>query len=238
MLYLVTGGSGSGKSEYAENLAVSRHRNESEHAEKPAVSRHRNESEYAEKSVVSGHRNESEYAEKLAVSESQNGRLIYVATMYPYFAGDGKMDSETAGRIDRHRNMRQGKGFDTIECFTDISTLAVANNDVILLECMSNLLANEMYLDNGNIPYTPENSLDDMIRLAEEYIVKPLINIAKRTGDIIVVTNEVFSDGYENTYDEGTNTYIRLLGYINQRLAGSAESVTEVVCGIPVVAGK
>ena len=66
MLYLVTGGSGSGKSEYAENLAVSRHRNESKY-----------------------------------------GRLIYVATMYPYFAGDGKMDSGTAGRIARHRNMRQ-----------------------------------------------------------------------------------------------------------------------------------
>ena len=62
MFILVTGGSGSGKSEFAENIAM-----------------------------------------KLG------GKMLYVATMKPY-------DDECLKRIERHRKMRDGKGFRTVEC--------------------------------------------------------------------------------------------------------------------------
>ena len=49
---------------------------------------------------------------------------------------------------------------------------------------------------------------------------------------LVLVTNEIFSDGYR--YEEETMEYQRILGNINVRLAEMADCVTEVVYGIPV----
>ena len=49
---------------------------------------------------------------------------------------------------------------------------------------------------------------------------------------LVIVTNEVFSDGCE--YDAGTTDYIRRLGEINVRLSRAADAVVEVVYSIPV----
>ena len=54
----------------------------------------------------------------------------------------------------------------------------------------------------------------------------------KQVEHIIIVTNEVFSDG--GGYDADTLRFIRLLGKLNVRFAQLADFVTEVVCGIPV----
>ena len=54
----------------------------------------------------------------------------------------------------------------------------------------------------------------------------------KQCRHLVIVTNEVFSDG--NVYDSETMEYIRCLGMINAALAGMADQVIEVVCGIPV----
>ena len=66
---------------------------------------------------------------------------------------------ETEQKILRHRQMRNGKGFETLECFTDLKKLvqtepgfradAAEEGICVLLECMSNLTANELYLDTG-----------------------------------------------------------------------------------------
>ena len=55
----------------------------------------------------------------------------------------------------------------------------------------------------------------------------------KQAETLIIVTNEVFSDG--NIYEEETVRYLRLLGEVNRFLAQEADRVTEVVFGIPVV---
>lgn len=179
MLYLVTGASASGKSEYAENLARQCH------LARPA------------------------------------GRLFYVATMYP-------CDEECHARIRKHRLQRQNKGFDTVECYVEPERIAADREDVLLLECMSNLLANEMYLPKGRIRERGSGA-DAQNRSA---IIEPVLQLADRAGDLIVVTNEVFSDGI--AYDGETREYIRLLGQINVSLAKRAQQVTEVVCGIPL----
>ena len=49
---------------------------------------------------------------------------------------------------------------------------------------------------------------------------------------LVIVTNEVFSDGCE--YDAGTTDYIRRLGELNVRLSRAADAVVEVVYSIPV----
>ncbi|MBR1693545.1 MAG: bifunctional adenosylcobinamide kinase/adenosylcobinamide-phosphate guanylyltransferase [Lachnospiraceae bacterium] len=166
----------------------------------------------------------SEYAEKLATQQYRSGaydRLYYIATMYPY-------DAECLQRIERHQLMRRDKGFRTIECYTALSALSVSEKDVLLLECMSNLLANEMYLPQGSI----RQRSDEAVASVTETVLKPLWRLQQSAGALFVVTNEVFSDG--GAYDAETGTYLRLLGYINQKLAQRADGVIEVVCGIPV----
>ncbi len=180
MLYVVTGGSGSGKSEFAEALAEEIHR-----------------------------------------KWFGRGKLYYAATMYP-------QDEECRQRIRRHRSMRQGKGFLTVECCTGIENLAADGEDVVLLECMSNLLANEMYLEAGRIKSRNKEAYWELCQA----VLQPVWELSRRAGCLIVVTNEVFSDG--RIYDQETNKYLDLLGSTNRILARKAEGVAEVVYTIPV----
>lgn len=165
----------------------------------------------------------SGYAEQLA-AESGAKRRIYVATMHPW----GKEGEE---RVAKHRRMRASKNFETVECYRDLEKLILpgtgenlqesgVEETAVLLECMSNLVANEQFETGGS----------------DEEIIGRVINgirhLQKQAGHIIIVTNEVFSDGEQ--YDADTMRYIRLLGTVNRRLAAAADQVAEVVCGIPV----
>ena len=51
----------------------------------------------------------SEYAEGVAVKLAGKGNLYYLATMRVY-------GEEGARRVERHRKLRAGKGFQTVEC--------------------------------------------------------------------------------------------------------------------------
>jgi adenosylcobinamide kinase/adenosylcobinamide-phosphate guanylyltransferase len=169
MFALITGGSGSGKSEYAENLAV-----------------------------------------RLAAGKRP---LSYIATMIPY-GQEGKK------RVERHRRLRAGKGFEAIECYTKLKDLALPGGHVALLECLSNLTANEMFEESGAREQTVEA------------VVQGVQILRERCEHLVVVTNDIFSDGIR--YDQVTEQYQRYLGEINIRLAAEADQVTEVVCGIPI----
>lgn len=168
----------------------------------------------------------SEYAEQLCCQLAGKGKKYYVAAMKPY----GKEGRE---RIARHHKLREGKGFITIEQYQQVScaakkirtgSLKVNNNGegtvTVLLECLSNLLANECFEAGGR----PEEVYDECMRLYSE------------CDNMVIVTNEVFSDGCE--YDELTKDYIRRLGGLNIRLAKAADRVIEVVYSISVVLKK
>ena len=167
MIHIVTGGSGSGKSAFAEEQIVN----------------------------------------------LQGDVRIYIATMYPF-------DEESRRRVERHRRMRAGKRFETVECYTHLEELKIPKGADVLLECMSNLTANEMYQEGG----AGENTC--------EAVCRGIDALAAQAENLVVVTNEVFSDGI--TYDRETQRYLKYLGTINQYLARIADSVTEVVDGIPV----
>lgn len=167
MFHLITGGSGSGKSAYAESRIVSLG---------PA-------------------------------------RRIYIATMYPF-------DEEGRQRIRRHRAMRAQKNFETVECYTGLERLKVPEGSCVLLECMSNLAANEMFQPQGAGAHTADR------------IMEGIRSLRAQCADLVVVTNEIFSDGIG--YGEETRRYQQVLGEINRRLAQEADFVTEVVYGIPV----
>ena len=205
MITLITGGSGSGKSAYAEKYIC--------HAS-----------------------NEKGFKEK-----------YYIATMQVF-------DEEGQRKIDRHRRLRAGKGFITIEQPRDIkdavSKLQSENclkaGRLALLECMSNLVANEMFppVDASDTKEAggkkealdePDNMRDyenTLISLVSKKVLKEVSILSENVAELVIVTNNVFEDGV--CYDESTMNYIKAMGTVNRGLAAMAESVVEVVAGIPV----
>ncbi len=222
MFTVVTGGSGSGKSAYAEDCITGRI---------PGMSTLASQSSDAHVSSSPG---------------KCTRRLYYLATMMCW-------DDESKKRVERHRKMRAGKGFETIERFLDLKGLQVETNcqftstcidtcddddpneyrnniphehrdtivTGILLECMSNLAANEVFDPNG---------AGDK---AAEEILEGIRNLLTQCDDLVVVTNEIFSDGIE--YPEETRKYQEILGKVNAGMAQMADHVVEVVYGIPVI---
>ena len=173
----------------------------------------------------------STYAESLAMSLQGDGRLLYIATMYPYKWNTTELDPETMQRIKRHRAMRADKGFDTVECYRHVEHIVAKRQDVLLLECMSNLLANEMYLEpDSNVG----SDVAETMSPVSKKIVQAIVDLSTRVQELVIVTNDVFSDGGSLTYDESTREYVKNLAEINCALAREAATVTEIVCGIPV----
>lgn len=164
----------------------------------------------------------SEYAENLIIRRSQ-GRRIYIATMKPW-------DEECETRILRHRLMRAEKGFETVECYRNLKAVHLSKQEAVsevLLECMSNLVSNELFglLEKGEVLLTPHEAVME--------ILEGIHRIHSQTGNLTIVTNEVFSDG--DSYNSQTNEYRKALARINQEIAIMADSVIEVTAGIPVL---
>lgn len=158
----------------------------------------------------------SKYAEDLTKDFSNK---LYIATMKP-----NPKDNEQKNKIIAHKNMRKDKNFDTLECYNcnmiTSKSNEISNKDVILLECMSNLLANEMFVEDKFYPNCSDVILDT------------ITNLAIKTNHIIIVSNDIFHNGAE--YDDFTLQYIKELGIINQRLAVLSDEVIEVVFSIPI----
>lgn len=154
----------------------------------------------------------SSYAESLCLRF--DGPRYYIAAMRPY--GDG-----SAEKIERHRRLRAGKGFETIERYTDLAGLVLPEYGTALLECICNLTANEMFDEAGEQtdPY--------------DAVISGVEALRRQCETLIVVTNDVGSDN--RSYNSGTRAYVRALGRINAALAGRADAVCELVCGIPIV---
>ena len=166
MLHVVTGGSGSGKSAYAET-------------------------------------------ELLRLAKQNNCKKYYIATMEPF-------GNETL------KKMRKDKGFDTLERYVDLKGTAemLTDRPAVLLECMSNLTANEIYRPDG----AGEQTADSIVDGVEE--------LCSRCEHVVIVTNEVCSECTRDSAD--MIRYKKILSEVNRRLAQKADWVTEVVYGIPV----
>ena len=139
------------------------------------------------------------------------GRKIYLATMLI-------RDGESCERVEKHRSQRAGRGFETVERGLDLERALIPAGSNVLLEDLSNLLANELYEPNGGGADAARRGLDRMIEACDS---------------LTVVTNEVFSGGAD--YDGESLRYMRLLADLNRALAARADLAVEVVCGLPNV---
>lgn len=175
MIRLISGGSASGKSEYAEGLIC-----------------------------------------QIRDGSDEPVRLVYLATM--------KADClEAIARIERHRHLRKGKGFETVE-YSDGFDTVLARMDkqtAVLLEDLPNMLSCNMY--------SPEGETDDGAR---DRILDEIARIEGSCRELIIVTDDIFSDGVH--FDESVEKYRRALASLNIELAAMAGGVTEVVAGIPI----
>lgn len=158
----------------------------------------------------------SAYAEDYLLRVAANKKKYYIATMQIW-------DEEMQAKVDRHHRLRQGKGFNTIEQPTALeqAVLQMEQGGAALLECMSNLTANEMF--SGAQPADRQTVIERILRGVEA--------LRKQADPLVIVTNNVFEDGI--VYDSTTMEYIEALGRINERLAAEADEVVEVVAGIP-----
>ena len=152
----------------------------------------------------------SRFAESLITRYA--GTKIYLATMQPY-------GEEAQEIIARHRKMRAEKGFLTVECPSDLDTLTLPPQAAVLLEDIGNLTANEMFCR-------------EQITDCTESVLRGIRHLQTEAPLLVIVSNQVGSDGVQ--YDGGTAAYIRIIGEINRRIAGLADTVYECVCGIPV----
>ena len=154
----------------------------------------------------------SAYAED-CILKLQGQQRIYIATMQPF-------DEESRQKVLRHQQMRADKCFETIECPTNLDKLQIPSGADVLLECLSNLTANEMYQADG--------AREATVAMVSQGVA----SIASQANNVIVVTNDIFAD--IANYSDETKRYQEYLGTINQRIAKVADMVTEVVYGIPL----
>ena len=153
----------------------------------------------------------SYFAEQLCMKGREP--RYYLAAMRPY--GD-----VGEARIRRHRAMREGKGFETVERYTDYASLKLPERGTALLECIANLTANEMFGPDGTASDPVERVLDGVSAVSDQ------------CDTLIVITNDVGSDGVR--YEASTEAYRQAIGKINAALAEKADTVIEMVAGIPL----
>ena len=155
----------------------------------------------------------SQYAEGLVLRSPHRPR-IYIATMEPF-------DAEGRARVEKHRRMRADKEFQTVERYTDLSSVRLRSRGAVLLECVGNLAANELYSPAGA----------GSVAGAVSAIVDGVDALLEQCGDLVVVSNDVFIGGAD--YAGGTGDYLRLMANAGRELAKRADRVCEVVCGLP-----
>lgn len=139
--------------------------------------------------------------------------LYYLATMIPH-------DEEDHARIRRHIAERDGWGFETIECGTNIlSALDHADpNGAFLLDSVTALLSNEMFTETGDFDG------DSPARVAAA-----LSEFVRRAPNVVMVSDYIYSDAA--LYTELVEAYREGLAYVDKTLARQCDHVIEVVNG-------
>lgn len=149
----------------------------------------------------------SEFAESL-ITSSPVSRRIYLAAMRVW-------DAEGERRVERHRALRAGKGFETVEYHRaePLDTSGAA----VLLEDLTNLFMNEFYdCEDGAVSRTES----------------ALRSLAGQSELLVIVGNDIGSGG--DTLTEETERLTASLSELCRTAAGMADECYEVCCGIAV----
>lgn len=149
------------------------------------------------------------FAEELVSRAS--GSRYYIATMRPCI-------EENYMRIEKHRKQRSGLGFTTLELPYSLNCAAdIMENSVVLLEDVSNLLANVIFEKGGSA----KSVFDEICELQNRCRLLIAVTISGLTVD-------------DENYDGGTMNYINELNNINKMLFERADAAVKMHGGIPI----
>lgn len=141
----------------------------------------------------------SAYAESI-IADLESTKRYYIATMIPY-------GEEGQARVKKHLKMRENLGMETIEDPYLEKVDDIANGADVLLEDVSNLVANRLF-EKG-----PETC---------DSIVREIISLNEKVSNLVVVSiGGIVDEGY----DEETVDYITRLNQINEELMELSDSV-------------
>lgn len=168
-------------------------------------------------------------AETLAVEAAGEGKKYYIATMIPF-------GEEGLRRIEKHRRMREGKGFITLEWPENIAgrlsdktfgcnegeeveseetdDALIRPNSTVLLECISNLAGNEMH---------SERNAGASVEEVKRKIISSIVLLKEKCRNLVIVTNVFPGDG--DDYDDETRKYVKLVDCVNGELFLLADKV-------------
>ena len=212
-MILVTGGSRSGKSEYAENLAM----------HYPAA--------LCQEKLQN--LSSPEYAKILQNrSESQNN------AHYAYLATAKITDDEMAERVRRHQ-ARRSVAWQTYEGYMhleDVLQDIQGKYEGILLDSVSTMITNLLFDFIGDVDWDTFDFADVDYKRAEQVILKQfelLADAAEATGAPLVIVTDEIGLGVIPETPLG-RAFRDMMGLVNQALAKRAETVYFVVSGIPV----
>ena len=159
----------------------------------------------------------SDHAGAVSPAASAGMDKLYIATMIPF-------GEEGIRRIEKHRKMRAGKGFLTVEKYTEVDSLIGEIRDLggkcCLLECMSNLVGNEMH-DPRNLSLPDED--------LEKLITEEVLALGKSCGHLVVVANCFLTE--DESYDDETRRYVRIADHVNEILKDRADETCELAEG-------
>ncbi|PWA12220.1 cobinamide kinase [Pueribacillus theae] len=168
----------------------------------------------------------STFAEKLAIEKAKNSPLHYIAT-------SKRNDIEMEERIMRHKQRRieSGVHWQTWEMEKGLANLhtEIENNRVVLLDCLTTLLNNELFglTEEGEFHFLGEK---ERKRLFDSLI--GALHTLQLDRVLIVVSNELFYD--VPVKDETTFIYTAMLGMLHQKIVQLADEAYVCENGIPI----
>ena len=153
----------------------------------------------------------SEIGEKIALTLNKD-KVIYIATMKPY-------DKEDEKRIKKHIENRVGLNFITIEMQRNLHEIVnnIKSNETVLIDSITSLLTNEMFIGN------------EIIKNSSVNILNGLKEIMVKAQNTVIISDYIFSDAIE--YDEITENFKKELATINKELANTCDNVIECSFG-------
>ena len=156
----------------------------------------------------------SALAEDLAIELSGDGKRIYLATMEI-------LDDAGKKRVEKHRKLREGKGFFTIEAPIKVLEAVAGVPDLekstVLIECISNLVGNVMHDEDSECR-------GDVVGT----VISDVSGICNRAKNVVIVTN---SFACEEGFDDETKEYVRCLDKVNSELRKTAGEIYEFAEG-------
>jgi len=148
----------------------------------------------------------SRYAESVVAQLPQP--RYYIATMVAQTA-------ENRQRIEKHRLQRAELGFQTLELPWQLDQAQIEPDSVVLLEDVSNLLANGIFSYGGT----------------REQALQQILHLRNRCGTLLAVT---ISGLEAQAYAGETAAYIQDLAWLNSQLLRAADQAAELRNGMPV----